>query len=196
MNRRESYRLSASSLISGEAENASTYYVYTENRGPLNVRLEPNGSIIGSLAYGEPVQVNSLENKNWALITFHYEHPENGMGDWDAFVNRRYLIPVKPEVLVEALESEENTSTGDPMTDINREFAAARDVEPYRITVRPARATSLVNMRWIPTETGMIILGYRATEELVVLKELEDYLQVQDPDTGTVGYIHKKFAAR
>ena len=27
-------------------------------------------------------------------------------------------------------------------------------------------------------------------------EELEHYLQVQDPDTGDVGYIHKKFAAR
>ena len=40
------------------------------------------------------------------------------------------------------------------------------------------------------------IAQYKATEELVVLKELQYYLQVQDPDTGDVGYIHKKFAAR
>ena len=82
------------------------------------------------------------------------------------------------------------------MTDINAEFASAVDVDDYKITARPARVTSLVYMRWIPSETGRIIIGYKATEQLIVLKELDHYLQVQDPDTGDVGYIHKKFAAR
>ena len=51
-------------------------------------------------------------------------------------------------------------------------------------------------MRWIPSETGRVIAQYKATEALIVLKEMDHYLQVQDPDTGDVGYIHKKFAAR
>jgi hypothetical protein len=51
-------------------------------------------------------------------------------------------------------------------------------------------------MRWIPSETGRVITRYKATEELIVLKEMDHYLQVQDPDTGDVGYIHKKFAAK
>ena len=70
------------------------------------------------------------------------------------------------------------------------------DVDDYKITARPARVTSLVNMRWIPSETGRIIAQYKATEQLIVLKELKYYLQVRDPDTGDVGYIHKKFAVR
>jgi len=64
------------------------------------------------------------------------------------------------------------------------------------VTVRPARITSWVSMRWIPSETGRVIAEYKATEELVVLKELKYYVQVQDPDTGDVGYVHKKFIAR
>ena len=181
-------------------ENADTktktYYAYTENGKPLTVRLEPNGAIIGTLAYGQPVEVSSVSSKGWALITFHYEHPENGMGDWDAFVNRRYLIDITPEELEQAIQQEKDTFTGDPMTDIDMEFAAAEYVEPYRITARPARVTGWVNMRWIPSETGRIIAQYKETEALMVLKELAHYLQVQDPDTGDVGYIHKKFAAR
>jgi len=99
-------------------------------------------------------------------------------------------------VLLQKLAEEEDSYTGDPIADINAEFASAVDVEDYRVTARPARVTSWVNMRWIPSETGMIIAQYGTTEELIVLKELNHYLQVKDPDTGDVGYIHKKFAAR
>ena len=177
-----------------EEENGNVYYVYTDNGKPLNVRNAPNGDIVGSLPGGSKVEVMSFNSDNWAMITFHYDNSGSGMGDWPAYVNRRYLIKVEPEVLTKAIESEE--STGDPMADIYNEFAHAVSVEPYKITVRPARVTGWVSMRWIPSETGAVIARYKATEELLVLKELEDYLQVQDPDTGDVGYIHKKFAAR
>ena len=70
------------------------------------------------------------------------------------------------------------------------------DVENYKITVRPARVTSWVSMRWFPSQVGPVLKTYKATEELIVLKEMDHYLQVQDPDTGDVGYIHKMFAAK
>jgi len=169
-------------------EESSTYYVYTENGKGLNVRSAPNGDIIGELNYGEEVKVYGLINDTWAMIHF--------MNDEPGYVNVRFLIDIKPEELQKLIEEELDNVTGDPMTDIEAEFASAVDVEDYKITARPARVTSVVNMRWIPSETGRIIAQYKATEELVVLKELQYYLQVQDPDTGDVGYIHKKFAAR
>ena len=169
-------------------EESRTYYVYTENGKGLNVRSAPNGDIIGELNYGEEVKVYGIINDTWAMIHF--------MNDEPGYVNVRFLIDIKPEELQKLMEEELDNVTGDPMTDIEAEFASAVDVEDYKITARPARVTSVVNMRWIPSETGRIIAQYKATEELVVLKELKYYLQVQDPDTGDVGYIHKKFAAR
>ena len=169
-----------------EAEE-NLYYVYTENGSKLNVRNMPNGEIVGELEPGEEVKIITMINDGWALIMFK---------DEPAYVNRRYLIDVKPEELAKKIAEEQEAFTGDPMTDIDAEFASAVDVEDYKITARPARVTSVVNMRWIPSETGRIIAQYKATEELIVLKELKYYLQVQDPDTGDVGYIHKKFAAR
>ena len=182
--------------VAEEAGDTAEYYVYTENGKTLNVRLAPNGEIIGKLHFGDQVKVNVLADENWAVITFHYNHPENGEGDWDAYVNRRYLVKVDPALIQEALAQETDKVSGDPWTDIQREFAAATAVEPYQITARPARVTSWVNMRWVPSEVGTIIAKYKATEKLVVLKELDSYLQVQDPDTGDVGYIHKMFANR
>lgn len=171
-----------------EAEESSVYYVYTENGKPLNVRNAPNGEVIGTLNYGEQVNVRSFMNNSWALINY--------MNDTPGYINTRFLIDIPPEELKKLLEEEMNSNTGDPLTDIDAEFASAVDVEDYKITARPARVTSVVNMRWIPSETGRIIGQYKATEELIVMKEMNHYLQVKDPDNGDVGYIHKKFASR
>lgn len=175
------------SAFAEEVTEEKQYYVYTDNGNDLNVRDTPNGDIIGKVQYGQAVDVISFVNDYWAMISF---------GDGQGYVASRYIVTVDPEIIRKAIEEELDSYTGDPMTDIDAEFASAVDVDDYKITARPARVTSVVNMRWIPSETGRIIAKYKATEELVVLKELRYYLQVQDPDTGDVGYIHKKFAAR
>ena len=178
----------ATAAFAEAIEEEVTYYVYTENGKDLNVRNAPNGDIIGSLPYGEEVKVTAIINDYWALIEFQDDVP--------GYVNTRFLVPVHPDEIKKAIEEEQEHITGDPMTDIDAEFASAVDVENYKITCRPARVTSVVSMRWIPSETGRVIARYKATEELIVLKELDHFLQVQDPDTGDVGYIHKKFAAK
>jgi len=169
-----------------EIAEDNTMYVYTENKADLNVRDVPNGEIIGALKYGEKVQIVSLINDNWAMIVY---------GDGIGCVNRRFLAPIETSEL-EALLSKNDHYTGDTVADINAEFASAVAVEPYRISIRPARVSSVVNLRWIPSETGMIIAQYKATEKLTVLKELDHYLQVQDTDTGDVGYINRQFAVK
>ena len=175
------------SAFAEEVTEEKQYYVYTDNGNDLNVRDTPNGDIIGKVQYGQAVDVISFVNDYWAMISF---------GDGQGYVASRYIVTVDPEIIRKAIEEELDSYTGDPMIDIDAEFASAVDVDDYKITARPARVTSVVNMRWIPSETGRIIAKYKATEALVVLKELRYYLQVQDPDTGDVGYIHKKFAAR
>ena len=180
--------LACTAVFAEEVEEDTTYWVFTDNGKELNVRNAPGGDIIGKLKYGEKVTVVSFINGEWAAI--NYKDSELG------YVSTRFLIKADPEEVKRLIEEEQSEITGDPMTDINAEFASAVDVDDYKITARPARVTSLVYMRWIPSETGRIIIGYKATEQLIVLKELEHYLQVQDPDTGDVGYIHKKFAAR
>ena len=180
--------LACTAVFAEEVEEDTTYWVFTDNGKELNVRNAPGGDIIGKLKYGEKVTVVSFINGEWAAI--NYKDSELG------YVSTRFLIKADPEEVKRLIEEEQSEITGDPMTDINTEFASAVDVDDYKITARPARVTSLVYMRWIPSETGRIIIGYKATEQLIVLKELDHYLQVQDPDTGDVGYIHKRFAAK
>ena len=179
--------LAYTAVFAEEVKEDNTYWVYTDNGKELNVRNAPGGDIIGELKSGEQVAVVSFINDEWAVITYR---------DEPGYVSTRFLIKVDPEELKKVIEEEQSEITGDPMTDIDAEFASAVDVDDYKITARPARVTSLVYMRWIPSETGRIIIGYKANEQLIVLKELDHYLQVQDPDTGDVGYIHKKFGAR
>ena len=180
--------LACTAVFAEEVEEDTTYWVFTDNGKELNVRNAPGGDIIGKLKYGEKVTVVSFINGEWAAI--NYKDSELG------YVSTRFLIKADPEEVKRLIEEEQETITGDPITDIDAEFASAVDVDDYKITARPARVTSLVNMRWIPSETGRIIAQYKATEALIVLKELEHYLQVQEPDTGDVGYMHKKFGAR
>lgn len=175
-------------------ENDRDYYIYTENGKPLNVRSLPNGPIVGALKSGTKIEVDSLVNDSWALISFQYDNGADGVGNWPAYVNRRFLTREDPAAKTEGAEAEE--STGDPMADINAEFAAAVPVEHYQIMIRPARVSSWVNLRWIPGTTGMVIAEYKANDKLTVLMELKNYLMVQDPKTGRIGYIEKGFAVR
>ena len=162
--------------LAEETGSANEYYVFTDNTGkPLNVRAEPNGEVVGSLEQGTKVEIVSFVNENWAMINFTYDKAGFGVGEWPAYVSRRYLIDVDPAELAKAIDTE---------------------LENYKITVRPARVTSWVSMRWFPSQVGPVLKTYKATEELIVLKEMDHYLQVQDPDTGDVGYIHKMFAAK
>ena len=180
----------------GDTPEENAFYIYTENGKALNVRSEPGGEIVGTIAYGTKVEILSFINENWAMISFRYDKAGSGTGDWPAYINRRYLIDVEPEAVEKAIAEEKETYSGDPEADIRAEFRSAVSVEHYRITVRPARVTSWVNLRWVPSESGMIITQYKAGDELTVLKELDHYLQVMDPFTGDVGFIHKKYAAR
>ena len=180
-----------------ETGGAEEYYIYTNNTGKtLNVRSEPNGDVVGSLEEGTKVQLISFVSDTWAMITFTYDRPGSGVGEWPAYVSRRYLINVDPAELKKLVEQEKESYTGDPLTDMTAEFKSATAVQSYRVAIRPARASSWVPMRWVPCNVGPVINSYLASEELVVLQEMDHYLQVQDPDTGDVGYIHKMFAAR
>ena len=174
-----------------------------------DVRLLPlfKGEVMIDEVRLTDTQVNTLDLVESMQLQFRGKLLEVKNVEWDmnqghmtvpslTFDRSDLIISLADSVAEDTLEEEESSYTGDPLTDINAEFLSAKDVEPYKITARPARVTSWVNMRWIPSEAGMIITQYKANAELIVLKETDHYLQVQDPDTGDVGYIHKKFAAR
>ena len=177
-------------------EEAGYYYVYTENGKGLNVRETPGGKVVGSLRWGSRVYVDAFVDGAWALITFRYELPGYGVGNYAAYINRRFLTrkkPVKDEDGQNAKAAEE--APADPLEAINKEFKESKKVSPYRVTVRPARVSGWVNMHWAPSNDSELLATYKANDTLLVIRELPNWLQVEDQDTGDVGFINRQFVA-
>ena len=82
----------------------------------------------------------------------------------------------------------------DPFEEITAEFMQAKAVEPYTITLKPARVTGWVNVYWAPSKQAPVMSNFPAKTQLTVLKETPNWLQVENAETGDVGYISKTFA--
>ena len=81
------------------------------------------------------------------------------------------------------------------LAEINAEFASAKKVTPFKVTVRPTRASGWVNLRWAPSKSASLIATYPANSQLLVIKETTNWFQVEDQDTGDVGFISKQFVS-
>ena len=80
--------------------------------------------------------------------------------------------------------------------ELNKEFRTAVKAESYIVFVSPSRASGWETLRWAPTTASEVIATYGAREELRVIKELNDWLQVEDLNTGDVGFIRKNAVTR
>jgi len=179
------------------SSSAGYYYVYTENGKGLNVRSTPGGDVVGSLKYGTRVYCYYRDGGNgWALIDYYYNNPGYGYGTYAAFISSRYLRKNKPAPHDSGSSSSSSSASGDPVTEINAEFRSAKKVTPFSVTVRPARASGWVNMRWAPSKSAEIMANYKQNDQLLVIRELNNWYQVEDQDTGDVGFISKQFVVQ
>ena len=180
-------------------DSAGYYYVYTENGKGLNVRATPGGEIVGSLKYGTRIYCYYRDGGNgWALIDYTYDMPGVGYGTYACFLSSRYLRKSKPPARTSGSSSASSKASAaeDPTTEINAEFRSAKKVEPFSVTVRPSRASGWVNLRWAPSKSAEIMATYKANEKLLVIKETDNWYQVEDQDTGDVGFISKQFTVK
>lgn len=177
------------------------YYVYTANGRTLNVRESPNGTVVGRLKYGTRIYVVCFVNENWALITYRYNKPGYGTGDYACYVNRRYLVTYKPAPYTPGGDSGSGGSSGgstvtDTLAAVNYEFKNSKAVSPYTIYSRPERVTGWVNLRYAPSDKAEVMTICRLNATLTVLRETPSWYQAQDTATGFVGYIMKKYTSR
>ena len=178
-------------------ESAGYYYVYTENGKGLNVRESPGGTTVGSLKYGTRIYCYYRDGGNgWALIDFYYNKPGYGYGTYAAYVSSRYLRKNKPEPRKSSGSSSAASGTTDVAAEINAEFKSANRVTPFTVTVRPTRASGWVNMRWAPSKSAEVLATYKQNEKLLVIRETNNWYQVEDQDTGDVGFISKQFVVQ
>ena len=175
------------------------YYVYTENGKGLNVRETPGGRTVGSLKYGTRIYCYYRDGGNgWALIDYTYNNPTYGYGTYAAYISSRYLRKTKPEPYSggSSSSSKSSSSATDTASEINAEFRSAKKVTPFIVTVRPTRASGWVNMRWAPSKSAEVLATYKQNEKLLVIKETNNWYQVEDQDTGDVGFISKQFVVQ
>ena len=182
------------------SNSAGYYYVYTENGKTLNVRDTPGGTVIGSLKYGTKIYCYYRDGGNgWALIDYSYDKPGFGYGTYACFISSRYLRKSKPPARNSGSSTKPAAAaaaTEDPMEEMNAEFRSAVKVDPFAVTVRPSRASGWVSMFWAPSKSAEILATYKANAKLLVIQETANWYQVEDQDTGNVGYISKQFTVK
>ena len=174
--------------------NGWIMFVYTENGGSLNVRssmsTSNNSNIIGHLPYGAVVQVFNYYS-GWAMINYN---------NTNAYVMSRYLVynqPVGPATPTPVVPTPAPAPADNSLAAINKEFKSAVQVKvPYVVISRPSRASGWVNLRWAPSTSAERITTCSQGKELIVMAELKTWYQVQDPDTGMVGFISRNFVVR
>ena len=169
-------------------------YIYTENGKPLNVRssekVEEN--IIGHLDSGTKVTVRSVRS-GWAEIIFLWDDPDGRQREY-AYVQSRYLVKNLPYGSAEPNPSAAAVDANRVLTDMNNQFRSAKQVSPYTVTIRPARASGWVTMYWAPTIESQRLTICRQGKQLTVLTEMRGWFQVEDPETGVVGFISRRYA--
>lgn len=177
-----------------------TQWVYTDNGKSLHVRSTPTtgNNIIGSLKYGAEVTVIQMYANGWAQILWE----QNEYGEFGAaYVQRRYLVNHKPSSKPTPPSPTAAPASGTAdltkaFAAMNAEFATGKQVTPYTVVARPARASGWVNLRWAPSTEAERIATCKQGKELTVLAETKNWYQVQDPETGMIGFISRSYTTR
>ncbi|MBR3740384.1 MAG: SH3 domain-containing protein [Clostridia bacterium] len=168
------------------AEWPKTMYVYTENRGKLNVRSEPKSgdNVIDQLEYGTEVIVESpvIINPEWSCI--RSKKAKDGI----AYVMTRYLKNSRPSDADKVAEEKANKE------ELNRQIKSERALEqPLLLAVRASRASGWVNFRVGPGVAADRIASLPDGRELKAIGETDKWYQAIDSETGKTGYISKNY---
>ena len=169
-----------------------TRYVYTQNGLSLNVRESPStgAKVIGGLPYGTAVEVRGYTGGSvWAIISYYGA---------TAYVQSRYLVDYYPGPKP---TQQPVTPTPAPYSDaqkildeMNAEFRSAKTGNaPFTVAARPSRSSGWVNLRWAPSLDAEVISKCYSGKVLTVIRELKNWYQVEDPETGSIGFISRQY---
>lgn len=184
-----------------------TRYVYTKNGGTLKIRYAPstNADVLTSVKFGTKLTCIREVGGGWTEIYWG--------GDDIFYVMTKFLSKTKrakptpaPKATatpIPVAASDNNAPapapriTAAPALDVNAVYKTFKSVqEPYMVTVRPTRATAVVNVRFAPSRAAEVIFRAPDGKQLSVIGELDGWYQVQDPDTGSVGFITSELTVR
>ncbi len=176
------------------ANEAGYYYVKTDNGKTLNVRNRPDGDVIAELKYGTRVYVlEFVSSGKWARINYEF-----GDGLYPAYLSARYLVKNDPGKYSPSTtpDSSGASDASKTLTDMNAEFRSAKKVQQqFTVYARPSRASGWVNLRWAPSLSAERIAACPQGKALTVLAETKNWYQVQDPETGMIGFISRQYVS-
>jgi len=184
------------------ADYYGTQWVYTDNGKSLNVRSTPStgNNVIGSLKYGAEVTVVEIYSNGWAQILWE----QNSYGEFGvAYVQRRFLVnhkptsqPAQPSTVPASGGTAATADLAKAFSTMNDEFKAGKLVaNPFTVYARPSRASGWVNLRWAPSTEAERIATCPQGKALTVIGETKNWYQVQDPQTGMIGFISKQYVS-
>lgn len=186
------------------ADYYGTQWVYTDNGKSLNVRSTPStgNNIIGSLKYGAEVTVVEMYSNGWAEILWE----QNAYGEFGvAYVQRRFLVNHKPtSQSTQPMQSSTASTSGGTavstdlakaFSSMNEEFKTGKLVTSFTVYARPSRASGWVNLRWAPSMEAERIATCPQGKQLTVIGETRNWYQVQDPQTGMIGFISRQYVS-
>lgn len=183
---------------------ADAYWVKTGDGKTVNVRWEDGtgGSVMARLKYGTKIDVLAFtKGGSWALFTYKGRTLDGEDYYGDAYVQAKFLVPYKPEPYSKSSSSSSSSTSGQTQNTgsagMNALFSQARIVTPYTVTVRPTRSSGQVNVRWAPSKGSTLLRAFPSDYQLSVLAELgTDWFQVQDPESGVVGFLNKAYIVK
>ena len=182
-------------LVLAICASASAAWIKTGNGKPANGRGGPgrNYPLITSVAYGREVVVTGGSKNGYTPIMLPG-------GSDEVWVLSRFIVNSKPGKYTPSSKTSGKSSgkstSSSAQNAIYTEFKAARWVIPYNVTTYHKRSSGTINMRWAPAKNAPLIQSYGPGTTLSVLCELKDWVQVQDPETGKVGFIRHDFLQR
>ena len=184
-------------VLLAAAAMAETYYVKTGDGKTVNVRYTDDTAhaVLAQLKYRTKVNVLAFtKGGTWALVTYDGKTLDGDNYYGDAYIMAKYLVRYKPEPYSGGGKDKEKATD---TSSLNALFSKAKIVEPYRITVRPTRASGQVNVRWAPSKASTLLRAFPSGAELTVIAELgTEWFQVEDPDSGVVGFLNKAYIVK
>lgn len=163
---------------------ANPYYIVSSNGKGVNVRSNPwkaDDNVLANLAYGTAVNLEYIYNNEWAVITL-------ASGSDPAYVMRRFLSANYPGPYVPKKPTEPTKPS--VSSDV---YASFRFVDDHEATVMNSRSGAVAKLRWAPAKSAAVMGVLHAGDTVNVLAIGKDWYQVQDPETGMVGFLNAAF---
>ena len=178
-------------VLATAGAETETWYVKTGNGKALNVRDLQTEEKIGLLPYGAAVEVEFFNQSHWAIILW---------GDGEAKVKEEFLVKKNPGKYDGPVDEDGNVLTdsmlgSETVEGLNKQYSALRYVDSsYTVKVVPDTRTGTARLRWAPSKNSTLIALLPANYELTVIAASSNWLMVQDPGSGKIGFIATKFS--